>query len=216
MRNFNKGLSVLVITTKDYRKIFFILITLMLFSFHVWPSVVVANDHKERESHNKRYESRKEHYDYNDLQGRQVKKEDEGNEVTGQTAAWLLVAANLTVVFSILMKAVSRYFPLELKTKSSIKRFNQLQKKYLMRFHYVLNPLALCIAIFHFLLSSCRKSSLPEWGLIFVTMMVFLGLMVKFKVTPKWIRRFVYRLHTGLATFSIMIILLVVGHLIVD
>ncbi len=59
-------------------------------------------------------------------------------------------------------------------------------------------------------------SPLPEWGLIFVTMMVFLGLMVKFKVTPKWIRRFVYRLHTGLATFSIMIILLVVGHLIVD
>jgi len=126
------------------------------------------------------------------------------------------VAANLTVVLSILMKGVSRYFPLDPETKSSIKRFNQLQKKYLMRFHYVFNPLALCIAIIHFLLSSCRKSSLPEWGLIFVTMMVFLGLMVKFKVTPKWIKKFVYRLHTGLATFSIMIIFLVVGHLIVD
>jgi len=44
-------------------------------------------------------------------------------------------------------------------------------------------------------------------------MMVVLGLMVKFKITSKWIRRFVYRLHTGLTTFSIMIILLVVGHL---
>ncbi|UCF84571.1 MAG: hypothetical protein JSV50_02765 [Desulfobacteraceae bacterium] len=145
-----------------------------------------------------------------------MKKQDEGNEVTGQTAAWVFVAANLTVALSILMKGVSRYLPLEPKTKSSIKRFNQFQKKYLMRFHYILNPLALCIAIFHFLLSHCGKSSLPEWGLIFVTMMVFLGLMVKFKVPPKWIRRFVYRLHTGSATFSIMIILLVVGHLIVD
>jgi hypothetical protein len=111
---------------------------------------------------------------------------------------------------------MSRYFSLEPKTKNSIKRFNQLQKKYLMRFHYVLNPLALCIAIFHFLLSSCRKSSLPEWGIILVTMMIFLGLMLKFKATPKWMGKFVYRLHTGLAGLSIMIVLLVVGHLIVD
>jgi hypothetical protein len=216
MRSLKQGISILVITTREYTKILFILILLMLFAFHVWPSVVIANDNKRRESHYKRYESAEEHYDYNDRKSRQMRKEDEGNEVTGQTAAWLLVAANLTVALSVLMKGVSRYFPLELKTKSSIKRFNQLQKKYLMRFHYVLNPLALCIAIFHFLLSSCRKSSLPEWGLIFVTMMVFLGLMVKFKVTPKWMRKFVYRLHTGLATFCIIIVLLVIGHLIVD
>jgi len=133
-----------------------------------------------------------------------------------QTAAWLLAAADLTVVVSILMKGASRLLPLEPQTKSSFKNFNQFQKKHLMRFHYVLNPVALCIAFFHFLLYYCCSSPLPEWGLIFVTMMVFLGLMVKFKVVPKWMRRFVYRLHTGLATFSIMIILLVVGHLIVD
>jgi hypothetical protein len=215
MRKLKKELSLFVITTREYTKILFILIPLMLCAFQVWPSLVMANDHKGRESHYKRYESGEEHYDYNDRKGREVKKEDEGNEVTGQTAAWLLVAANLTVALSLLMKGVSRYFSFELKTKSSIKRFNQLQKKYLMRFHYVLNPFALFIAIFHFLLSSCRKSSLPEWGLIFVTMMVFLGLMVKLKVTPKWMRKFVYRLHTRLATFSIMIVLMVVGHLIV-
>jgi hypothetical protein len=145
-----------------------------------------------------------------------VKKEDEGNEVTGQTAAWLLVAANMSVALSILMNRLSRYFPLEPETISSIKRFNQLQKKYLMRFHYVLNPLAFCIAIFHFLLSSCRKSSLPEWGLIFVSMMVFLGSIVKLKVTPQWISRFVYRLHTSPAAFLTLILVLVVGHLIVD
>ena len=205
-----------MITTKDCRKIFFILVPLMLFAFHIWQSAVAANDHKRRESRYERYESRKELYDYNDLQRRQVEKADEGNEVTGQTAAWLLVAANLTVALSILVKGVTRYFPLETETISAIKKFNQLQKKHLMRFHYVLNPLALCIAIFHFLLSSCRKSFLPEWGLILMFLMVVLGLMLKFKASPKRIQRFVYRLHTGLATFSIMIILLIVGHLIVD
>jgi len=205
-----------VTATSDYRKIFPVLAPLILFVFCVWPGPVAANDHKRSESHHERYERMKEHDDYEDRKRRRLKKEDEGNELTGQTAAWLLVAANLTVVLSILMKGVSRYFPLEPETKSTIKKFNQLQKNHLMRFHYLLNPLALCIAFFHFLLSSCQKSSLPEWGLLFVTMMVFLGLMVKFKVTPKWMRRFVYRLHTGLATFSIMIVLLVVGHLIVD
>jgi hypothetical protein len=46
--------------------------------------------------------------------------------------------------------------------------------------------------------------------------MVFLGLILKFKVSPKGMRKFVYRLHTASATFSIMILLLVAGHLIVD
>jgi hypothetical protein len=47
-------------------------------------------------------------------------------------------------------------------------------------------------------------------------MMVFFGLMLKFKATPKLMGKFVYRLHTGLAGLSIMIVLLVVGHLIID
>jgi hypothetical protein len=216
MRNLKKGLPALMIARSDYRKMFLILIPLTLFAFQVWPSVVVANDHKKGQGHYKRYESGKEHYHGNDRKGRQGKKGAEGNEITGQTAAWLFVAANLTVALSILMKFAIRYFPLEPETKSSVKRFNQLQKKHLMRFHYVLNPSALVIAFLHFLLSSCRKSSLPEWGLIIVTMMVFLGLMLKFKAAPKWIRRFVYRLHTGSAAFSVIIMLLVVGHLIVD
>ncbi|HIJ58081.1 MAG TPA: hypothetical protein HPP41_00230 [Deltaproteobacteria bacterium] len=177
---------------------------------------MAANDHKTSESHHERYERIKEHDDYEGRKRRRLKREDEGNELTGQTAAWLLVAANLTVVFSILVKGVNRYLPLEPETKSTIKKFNQFQKKHLMRFHYVLNPSALCIAGLHCLLSSCRKSSLPEWGLLFVTMSVFLGLMVKFKVFPKWIRRFVYRLHKSSAAFSALILVLIVGHLIVD
>jgi len=205
-----------MITIKDYRNIFFILISLMVFAFHVWPSTVAANDHKRDESHFKRYEGGKDNSDFSDRKKRQVKKKDEGNELTGLTAAWLLAAANLTVVLSILLKSANRYLPLKPGQKSSIKRFNQFQKKHLMRFHYLLNPLALCIATLHFLLSCCRRSSLPEWGLIFVTMMVLLGLILQFKGTPKRIRKFVYRVHTETVTFSIMIVLLVVGHLIVD
>ena len=202
--------------TKDYRKIFPVLATLILFVFCVWPDPLAANDHKRSGSHHERYERIKEHDDYENRKRRRLKKEDEGNELTGQTAVWLLVAANLTVALSILIKGVSRYFPLEPETKNSIKRFNQFQKKHLMRFHYILNPSALCIAGLHFLLSFCRKSSLPEWGLLFVTVMVFLGLTVKFKVAPKWMERFIYRLHTSPPVFAALILVLFVGHLIVD
>jgi hypothetical protein len=188
----------------------------MVSIFQVVPDLAIADDHKTNKRHYRRYENSKERHDNNDHNRRQAKKDDEGNETTGQTAAWILAAANLTVAFSILMKGARRFLPLDPQTKSSFKSFNQLQKKHLMRFHYVLNPVALGIAFFHFLLSSCRSSPLPEWGLIFVTMMVFLGLILKFKVSPKGMRKSVYRLHTTSASFLIMILLLVVGHLIVD
>ncbi len=177
---------------------------------------IYEDDHKTNKRHYKRYENIKEQNDYDDHNRRRVKKDNEGNETTGQTAAWLLMAANLTIALSILIKGVSRFLPLDSQIKNSMKRFNQLQKKHLMRFHYVLNPIALCVAFFHFLLSSCRSSPLPEWGLILVTMMVFLGLILKYKVSPKGMRKFVYRLHTAPATFLIMILLIVVGHQIVD
>ena len=202
--------------SKNYGKIFFILVLLILSIVRLSPDLVIADDHKTNKKDYKLYENNREHHDDDDHKRRRVKKDDEGNETTGQTAAWLLVAANLTIALSILVKGGSRFLPLDSQLKNSMKRFNQLQKKHLMRFHYVLNPIALCVAFFHFLLSSCRSSPLPEWGLILVTTMVFLGLILKFKVSPKRIRKFVYRLHTTPATFLIMILLIVVGHLIVD
>ena len=202
--------------SKNYGKIFFISVLLILLVSQVVPDLVIADDHKTNKRHYKRYENIKEHHDYDDHNRRQAKKDDEGNETTGQTAAWLLVAANLTVAFSLLMKGANRFLPLDPQTKSSFKSFNQLQKKHLMRFHYVLNPVALGIAFFHFMLSSCRSSSLSEWGLIIVTVMVFLGLILKFKLSPKGMRKSVYRLHTTSAFFLIMIVLLVAGHLLVD
>jgi hypothetical protein len=202
--------------SKNYGNVFFILVLLMLSIFQVVPELAIADDHKTNKKHYRRYENSKERHDYDDHNRRQVKKDDEGNETTGQTAVWLLAAANLTVAFSILMKGASRFLTLDPQTKSSFKSFNQLQKKHLMRFHYVLNPVALSIAFFHFLLSSCRSSSLPEWGLIMVIVMVSLGLILKFKLSPKGIRKSVYRLHTTPPSFLIMILLLVVGHLLVD
>jgi len=194
----------------------FILIPLLLIAFQLLPCVVNADDHKKGESADKRYENREERYESRDRTGRRLEREDDGNEVTGQTAAWLLVAANFTVVLSILIKALIRQYSFEPETIISIKRFNQLQKRHLMRFHYVLNPAALCMAGIHFSLSSCRSSPLPEWGLICLAVMVFLGFTVKLRLAPKRIQRFVYRLHTGLAAISVMIILLVTGHMIVD
>jgi hypothetical protein len=46
--------------------------------------------------------------------------------------------------------------------------------------------------------------------------MAFLGLVVKLEITHNGMRRFTYLLHTSPAAFSVLILLLVVGHLTVD
>jgi hypothetical protein len=192
------------------------LIAVVLLVFQVPPSLLMAYDHKTVNRSNRQHETRNERHDYEDHKGGRVEKDAKGHEVTGQVAAWLLVSANLTVFFSIITKGLNRFLPLSPHRKHTIKAFNQFQKKYLIRFHYVLNPIALCVAFLHFLLSSCRSSPLPEWGLVVVTVMVVLGLMVKFGASPKSMRKGVYRFHTSSAAFSAVILALVVGHLMVD
>ena len=202
---------------KSNRMIFFLVLTaLVLFALQLSPGFVAADDHKEHESWDKRSESKEVRFDSRALNRRQLNRDDDGNEVTGQTAAWLLVAGNLGVVISILAKGLGRYFSFKAETISTIKRFNQLQKRYLMRFHYVLNSVALIVAGIHFSLSSCRSSQLPEWGLICLTIMVLLGFTIKLRLTPKRMQRVLYRLHTGSAAISVIFVLLVVGHIIVD
>jgi len=193
-----------------------ILTSLVLLFLQMPLSSLLADDHKTGRRPYNQHEIRKGQHDYDDHKGRQVEKDAEGNELTGQIAAWLLVSANLTVFFSIITKGANRFLPLSPQRKNSIKAFNQFQKKYLMRFHYVLNPIALCVAFLHFLLSSCRSSPLPEWGLVLVTMVVVLGLVLKFKASPKRMRKGVYRFHTSSAACSAVILVLVVGHLMVD
>lgn len=130
-----------MITTKGFRNISLIIIPLMGIAFYLWPSAVMANDHKRNESHLRQYESGKDSFDSNDRKNRRLKSKDEGNELTGLTTAWLLGAANLTVLLSLLLKGANRYLPLKPETKSAVRRFNQFQKTHLMRFHFEDNRL---------------------------------------------------------------------------
>ena len=190
-----------------------VLISLILLILYVSAGFWLDPDSAAGDRSYRQHRNSKEQHDHDEHKDSRGKKEDEGNEATGQVAAWLLASANLTIALSLLMKGAARFLSLVPEKKISLKKLNQLQKKYLMRFHYLLNPLALCAAFFHLLLSSCPSSSLPEWGLMLLVIMVGLGISLKFKVAPLWMRRVIYRLHTAPAAVSIMILLIVVGHL---
>jgi hypothetical protein len=200
---------------EECRMIRIVLIPLVLLILQVSPDFLMAGERQKGDRHHRQHPVSRENHDIEDQDEGRVEEDADGNELTGQVAAWLLVSANLTVVFSVVIKGANRFLSLNPQRKRSNKALNQLQKKYLMRFHYLLNPMALSVAYFHFLLSSCRPSPVPEWGLVSFTILSVLGVALRFKATPKRMRRLVYRLHTAPAVFSIMIFLLVVGHLIV-
>jgi hypothetical protein len=141
---------------------------------------------------------------------------DQGNEFTGEAAGWMFAAANLPVVLSLLLKGAINFVPLAPQSRDRVKRFNQHQKKHLMRFHYFLNPLAASMAVGHFSLSACRSSSLPEWGLAGAASLVLLGMAMKFKVSPVNLRQTVYRIHTSPLSVGLVLIVLLVGHSLVD
>ena len=198
------------------KKIFYIVFLSVFFNFCPWMSDLMADDHNLRQADHKRYDKKTHRFEHDHMRGSEVRRDDEGNEISGLTTAWLLVSANLTIALSILLKAMARYLPLDPQKKRKMKELNRLQKRHLMRFHYVLNPVAMVVACFHFLLSSCRSSSMPEWGLIMVVVMIFLGIILKFKVFPKGTGKIVYRLHTNPAFIMIIVLLLVTGHQLVD
>lgn len=143
-------------------------------------------------------------------------RHDEGNETAGQMAAWLLVAANLPVVLSVLIKWTNRFAPLTTGLKNALSGFNRFQKKHLMRFHYLLNPIVFGIAMWHWLSSRCKSTVLPEWGLIVMVCLMSLGLIMKLGWCPKQLRKSVYRLHTQPLVLVAMATVLTIGHLIVD
>lgn len=144
------------------------------------------------------------------------KRGDKGNEFTGQSAAWIFVAANLTVALSLFSKGLASRPQWSSKTKERIRRLNQIQKKGLMRFHYWLNPLGLLLAVIHFSLSTCRSSPLPEWGLGGAAILVLIGSVIRFKLSPKSLRKAVYRIHTSPLSLGLVLIVLLIGHAIVD
>ena len=144
-------------------------------------------------------------------------KNEKNNEASGQAAAWMLAAANITVLLSLLIR-VTRYTDLPTQINDRIKRFNQLQKKFLLPVHYVLNPLALGMAFIHFMsaTSACEASGLPEWGLILMALITGIGIMVKFKVFSKSLRKNTYRIHTNPIPITLLLVILLIGHAVVD
>ncbi len=168
-----------------------------------------ADDHKE----GKKHFQKKEHGKISETPG---KARDKGNETTGQLVAWSLAVANLPVVISLAVRAIRRFAPLQPEVKNYIWKFNSNQKKLLMRFHYVLNPLILAIALLHWSLSKCTSTSLPEWGLFIMSVIVGLGIVLRFKLCPKTMLRRVYSTHTQPALILILTSVLLIGHLSLD
>lgn len=143
-------------------------------------------------------------------------KDDHGNETSGEMAAWLFGVANFPVALSIILKALVKFLPPRLSLRGPLTKFNRQQKKYLMKLHYWLNPLALGIALTHFSLSTCRSTAFPEWGLGIMLVAVLLGLMMKFRLSPARIRQSVFKFHTSPVLLIAGISILLIGHSIVD
>jgi hypothetical protein len=142
--------------------------------------------------------------------------DNEGNETTGQIAAWLLLVANLPVALSILIKWLNRFVPLWPKLKGLLSNFNRFQKKHLMFLHYYLNPAILGVVVWHYMASRCLSTSLPEWGLFLMVSLMTCGILIKFRLCPHSLRKTAHQLHTQPFIFIALILVLTVGHTIVD
>jgi hypothetical protein len=193
--------------------IMFFMCALLATSFLSATPFCMADDHKESEKHYDKHGDRKGDGVLGGLLGR---GHDEGNDTTGQIVAWSLAAANLTVALSIIIRGLRQFVPLAPETKATLAGFNSTQKKHLMRFHYLLNPLILLFAALHWSLSKCKSTALPEWGLLTMGVIVVLGIVLKFKLCSKDLLRNVYKIHTNPVILIFMISLLLIGHLSMD
>lgn len=144
------------------------------------------------------------------------KKGDRGNETTGEIAAWMFGLANVPVALSIVLKTLARFLPTGMNLRDPLTKFNRRQKKVLMTLHYWLNPIALGVALSHFTLSTCRSTAFPEWGLGIMLTAVLLGLTMKFKWSPVSVRQHIFRLHTSPILLIAAVLVLLIGHTIVD
>jgi hypothetical protein len=143
-------------------------------------------------------------------------REERGEGASGQIAAWLFVLANFPVVLSILLKASGKVAPPSWNCKEAIEKINRRQKRYLMKLHYWLNPVAVGVAIIHFLLSECKAAAIPEIGLGVMFLLCFLGLIVTFQCAPASMRKTIFRFHTNPILLIAGISILLIGHSMVD
>lgn len=142
--------------------------------------------------------------------------EGEGNETAGQLAAWLLAVANLPVMLSLLVKRTNRLKNLDTGVKNKLMKFNRHQKKLFMPVHYWLNPFILIIVLWHWLTSCCRSTALPEWGLLIMVIFMSLGVLIKYKLSPKPLKKVISRIHTHPYALIAIVVILTLGHLKID
>lgn len=151
------------------------------------------------------------------LKGQLLPRGDhQGNEATGEAAAWLFGAANLPVVLCLLVRGGRRLKSGSPTFQEGLSRFNRVQKKGLMWMHYLLNPVAAAVAATHFLLSRCRETALPEIGLMVVMAVVVTGLVLKFKWSSGGVRRVTFKVHTNPLLLASLAVILVIGHTLMD
>jgi hypothetical protein len=135
-----------------------------------------------------------------------------GNEFTGEATAWLFGVSAVPVGIDLISRTVIRYVPLGETAKGFIRRINNIQRKYLMRFHTWLSILALGLGILHLTLSSCAANPFPEWGLILTGILVTTGLLFKWKAVSSKFRKTLYKFHSSLIVTGALLIVLVIGH----
>jgi hypothetical protein len=143
----------------------------------------------------------------------QTERKEEGmGGASGQIAAWLFGIANFPVVLSILLKACGKVMPQSASFKATIGQANQRQKRYLMKLHYWLNPVAVGVAIIHFLSTKCETTAIPEIGLGIMLLICILGIMVTFKWSPASMRKTIFRFHSSSISLLTIISILLIGH----
>jgi hypothetical protein len=143
-------------------------------------------------------------------------REEGPGGASGQIAAWLFGIANLPVVLSILLKACGTMTPQNSHFREATAQLNRQQKRYLMKLHYWLNPVAVGVAIIHFFSTKCETTAIPEIGLGIMLLICIFGIMVTFKWSPASMRKTIFRFHTSSISLLAIISILLIGHSMVD
>jgi hypothetical protein len=145
-----------------------------------------------------------------------AEREEGDGGASGQIAAWLFGIANFPVALSILLKACRKVMPQSLTLKESVGQINRRQKRYLMKLHYWLNPVAVGVAIIHLLSAKCESTAIPEIGLGVMFLICILGIMVTFRWSPAFMREAIFKFHTSPILMMAGISILLIGHSDID
>jgi hypothetical protein len=146
----------------------------------------------------------------------QTGREHGGGKGSGVITAWLFGIANFPVVLSILLKACGKIMPQNSNHKETVGRINRRQKRYLMKLHYWLNPVAVGVAIIHFFSTKCEATAIPEIGMGVMLLVCILGIMVMLQWSPASMKKIIFRFHTSSISLLAIISILLIGHSMVD